>query len=179
MEHEEIGISDPRWNNMIVEIANLQEISPTEYAALVIVALDRHPDYYPTYFEIMTHYEPKWGGSAAAIEKFARESVARSRANEGEGMYARIYWYAAQSLYDNDLFRSSSVDWLEMKKGIDDVLKAFPDQWNINNFAKFACIAKDKEKTRELIGQMSSDTILDAWGDYAIFENCKTWALAE
>ena len=178
-EHEEIGISDPRWNNLIVDIANIQGIPEVEFTALANAALNRHPDYYPTYFDIMVHYEPKWGGSAAAIEKFARESVARSHSIEGAGMYARIYWYASQSLYGNDLFRSSSVDWLEMKRGIDDVLRAFPDQWNINNFAKFACIARDKEKTKELIGQISSDFVLDAWGDYTIFENCKTWALAE
>jgi hypothetical protein len=179
MEHKEIGISDPRWNYLIVDIANLQQIPEIEYEALIGTALDRHPDYYPMYFNIMLHYEPKWGGSAEAIEKFARESVARSRSREGEGMYARIYWYASQSLYGNNLFQSSSVDWLEMKQGIDDVLKTFPDQWNINNFAKFACIARDREKTKELIGQVSSDFVLDAWGDYTIFENCKTWALAE
>lgn len=179
MEHKEIGISDPRWNYLIVDIANLQQIPETEYKALIGTALDRHPDYYPMYFNIMLHYEPKWGGSAEAIEKFARESVARSRSSEGEGMYARIYWYASQSLYGNNLFQSSSVDWLEMKQGIDDVLKAFPDQWNINNFAKFACFARDREKTKELIDQMSGDPIPDAWGEDTNFENCKAWALAE
>ena len=178
MEHEKIGISDPRWNNMIVGIANLQEISETEYEALANTALERHPDYYPIYFEIMLHHAPKWGGSAAAIEKFARESVVRSRSKEGEGMYARIYWYASQSQYDSSLFQSSSVDWLEMKQGIDDVLKSFPDQWNINNFAKFACFARDKEKTKELIGQMSSEPIRDAWGNDATFEYCRDWVLA-
>ena len=179
MKHEKIGISDPRWNDMIVDIANLQQISETDYAALANTALDRHPDYYPTYFDIMTHYEPKWGGSAAAIEKFARESAARDRSKEGEGMYARIYWYAAQKLYGNNLFRSSSVDWSEMKRGIDDVLKAFPDQWNINNFAKFACIANDKEKTKELISLISGDPVLEAWVDRTIYEDCKTWATAK
>ena len=91
MEHKEIGISDPRWNYLVVDIANLQQIPETEYEALIDTALDRHPDYYPMYFSIMLHYEPKWGGSAEAIEKFARESVARSHSTEGEGMYARIY----------------------------------------------------------------------------------------
>lgn len=179
MEHEAIGISDPRWNNMIVGIANLQGISGAEYEALASAALSRHPDYYPIYFEIMLHHVPKWGGSADAIEKFAREAVARSHSNEGQGMYARIYWYASQSQYGNNLFQSSSVDWPKMKQGIDDVIKAFPDQWNINNFAKFACIARDREKTRELLDQMSGSPIPSAWGSDAAFENCRDWALAE
>jgi len=179
MKHKEIGNSDPRWSNLIVGIANLQGISEAEYEALANAALSRHPDYYPIYFEIMRHYLPKWGGSADAIENFAREATERSRSKEGHGMYARIYWYAAQSQYGNSLFQSSSVDWPEMKNGIDDVLKAFPDQWNINNFAKFACIAEDKGKTRELLDQMSGGPIPDAWGNDAIFENCKNWALAE
>ena len=179
VEYEEIGNSDPRWSNMIVGIANLQGVSEPEYEALANTALDRHPDYYPIYFEIMLHYVPKWGGSADALEKFAREAVARSRSKEGHGMYARIYWYASQSLYGNNLFQTSSVDWQEMKHGIDDVLKAFPDQWNINNFAKFACFARDREKTKKLIDQMSGDPIPDAWGDDTNFESCKAWALAE
>ena len=179
MEHEAIGIADPRWNNMIVGIANLQEISETKYEVLANTALERHPDYYPIYFEVMFHHAPKWGGSAEAIENFAREAVARSRANEGHGMYARIYWYAAQSQYGNNLFQFSSVDWPEMKKGIDDVLKAFPDQWNINNFAKFACIARDREKTKELLDQMSGSPIPNAWGDDTTLEYCKAWALGE
>lgn len=178
IEHEEIGNSDPRWNNMIVAIANLQGISENEYEAVASAALDRHPDYYPIYFETMLHHLPKWGGSTVAIEKFAREAVVRSRAKEGHGMYARIYWYAAQSQYGNNLFLSSSVDWPEMKKGIDDVLKAYPDQWNINNFAKFACVARDREKTRELLDQMSGAPIPQAWGSQAAFENCRDWALA-
>lgn len=178
-EHEKNGISDPRWNFLIVDIANIQGIPEVEYTALASAALNRHPEFYPTYFNIMVHYEPKWGGSATAIEKFARESVARSHSIEGAGMYARIYWYASQSLYGNDLFRASSVDWLEMKRGMDDVLRAFPDQWNINNFAKFACFARDKEKTKELISRMSAGPVLDAWTDHTIFENCKTWALTE
>lgn len=179
MEHEAIGIADPRWNNMIVAIANLREISENEYEAVASAALDRHPDYYPIYFETMLHHLPKWGGSTVAIEKFAREAVVRSRAKEGHGMYARIYWYAAQSQYGNNLFLSSSVDWPEMKKGIDDVIKAYPDQWNINNFAKFACVARDREKTRELLDQMSGTPIPQAWGSQAAFENCREWALAE
>lgn len=179
MEHKEMGNWDPRWSNMIVGIANLQGISDVEYETLASAALDRHPDYYPLYFEIVLHHLPKWGGSADALENFAREAVARSHSKEGLGMYARVYWYASQSQYGNRLFQSSSVDWQEMKRGIDDVIKAFPDQWNINNFAKFACIAEDRGKTKELLDQMSGEPIQDAWGDDSIFENCRNWALAE
>ena len=33
-------------------------------------------------------------GYANEIEKFAQQAVERSKATEGDGMYARIYWYA-------------------------------------------------------------------------------------
>jgi hypothetical protein len=49
--------------------------------------------------------------------------VRKTRAIEGRGMYARIYWYVSQMQFGERLFKDTSVAWLKMKRGIDDVLK--------------------------------------------------------
>jgi len=118
----------------------------------------------------------KVGGSILAIEQFAREGLERTRSTEGFAMYARIYWYASQTEFGDRLFSESLVDWTAMKKGIDDVLTRYPDGWNINNFAKFACLSKDKAKTAELIGRINDAPLTAVWGDPLFFQQCKVWA---
>ena len=91
-------------------------------------------------------------------------------------MYARIYWYASQTQYGTRLFTDSLVDWPKMKRGIDDTLSKYPDNWNINNFAKFSCMSGDKVKTAELIKRLDTPPIQYVWGSMNYFLSCKTWA---
>ena len=63
-----------------------------------------------------------------------------------------------------------------MKKGIDDVLKRYPDQWNINNFTLFACQAKDREKARELFQLIKEPPLLAVWKSNSNYLGYKSWA---
>ena len=120
-----------------------------------------------------SYYAPKWGGSAADIERFARWAVQRTRSTEGWGMYARIYWFAAQSQFGDRLFIDSWIEWPDMKKGIDDILSRYADDWNLANFAKFSCLAGDVEKTKELLGQMDEAASWLVWNDHRDYQRCK------
>src|SRR5262249_6348876 len=113
------------------------------------------------------------------VEDFAREALEKTKAEEGFGMYARIYWYVYQVEYHETLFSNSMVDWPTMKKGMDDVLAKYPDPWYLNNFALLACLAKDKVKTAELLGRIDDDPLDEVWGMPSFFEPCKGWALGK
>ncbi|MFZ6678233.1 DUF4034 domain-containing protein [Undibacterium sp. Tian12W] len=174
--HKKIASKDPYWYQQMEGIAKYQSWPENKMEAVIDEGLSKMPQFYPLYFDAIDYYAPKWGGNAHAIEKFARKALERTEAVEGYGMYARIYWYAAQTQYRNRLFTESQVDWTTMKKGIDDVLKKYPDAWNINHFAKFACDAKDKGKTAELIGMIKSDVLPGVWGSQFAFEHCRRWS---
>lgn len=65
-----------------------------------------------------------------------------------------------------------------MKRGIADVLKRYPDQWNINNFAHFACLAGDRDETAKLTARVT-DSIPEAWAnDATLLARCREWANA-
>jgi hypothetical protein len=66
-----------------------------------------------------------------------------------------------------------------MKKGIDDVLKRYPDQWNINNFALFACLAKDKKMAKELLDLIKEPPMLQVWKSESKYLRYKSWAYAQ
>jgi hypothetical protein len=175
-DHEKFRGNDPRWDLALLEIANVQSIPEEQFQVLANAALDRNPDYYQHYFAIMERSLPKWGGSADAVEKFATFAVERTQSTEGYGMYARIYWYAAQSQFNDRLFNSSSVSWKRMKLGIDDVLKRYPDKWNIYNFAMFACFASDEEKAVELLSRISEEKFTQDWPYFDLYDDCKAYA---
>lgn len=171
-----IASKDPYWYEMMAQLAYIQSWPDARFAALIAEGEEKEPAYYQLYFTAMNYYAPKWGGSAAKIEAFARESVERTRRTEGWGMYARIYWYASQTQFGDNLFSESRVNWDDMKKGMDDVLAQYPDGWNIGNFVKFACLAGDRAKTKELLDRMDETVSWIVWERHEDFERCQSMA---
>lgn len=139
----------------------------------------RFPGYYPLYFSMVDYLLPKWHGDAKQIEAFARDAVTRSRRTDGDGMYARIYWAAAQSQFEDALFRESSVHWKQMRSGFDDVIKRYPDQWNLQNYAHFACQAGDIETLRKLLPRIERPLLDGAWDGAMSFAACSALAAPE
>jgi hypothetical protein len=163
---------DPRWYQTMVIIARNQNWDRSAFDALVNEALEREPLFYQTYFSA----QEKWRGNIREIEDFAQKAVLRTKEQEGHGMYARIYWYASQSEFRNDLFSNSLVDWVQMKEGFEDIIKRYPDPWNLNNYARFACLAGDKPKTRELLKRIESSVVPEAWMPEVLKPRCTEWA---
>ena len=176
-KNKAVASSDPHWYELMGIIAYAQSWPETDFTNLMDEGLARHPRFYQLYFTAIDYYAPKWGGSAKSIELFARQAISRTQPVEGFGMYARVYWYASQSQYDERLFTDSLVNWDDMKIGIDNVVKSYPDAWNINNFAKFACLSKDKVKAAELIRRIDGPLMQDVWGAQDKFQRCKEWSL--
>ena len=158
-------------------VARQQSWPEAEFSKLINEGLERYPSFYQIYFSAIDYFSPKWGGNALSIERFAMDAVKRTQSTEGFGIYARVYWYASQTQYSEKLFSDSQVNWVTMKNGIDDVLKKFPDEWNIQNFAKFSCVAGDKAKTAELIQRSKAPPLLNAWSEsVSYYQQCKNWA---
>lgn len=177
MEHAETARTDPHWYTQMFIVTRGEGWPNDKFMDLVSEGLEGNPYFYPIYFSALRSLLPKWGGSLEAIDAFALAAVKYTEEEEGQGMYARIYWSASGMEYGNDLFTRTNVDWSKMSAGIDDVLARFPDQWNINNFLRFACLAEDREKTRELIALAGDVPLEKAWGKTKpTFEDCRAWA---
>jgi hypothetical protein len=141
-------------------------------------ATRRFPDYYPVYFSMTNYLLPKWHGDIDAVEAFARDAVQRSRKTEGQGMYARIYWVVAQAQFRDTLFKESGVHWTHMRSGFDDVIKRYPDQWNIQNYAHFACLARDHATFRKLSPRIKTAIPSGIWAPPNTLEACRKAAKA-
>ncbi len=65
--------------------------------------------------------------------------------------------------------------WPKMKRGFEDLMERHPkSKWNLNNFAKFACLAGDKQTFLKLRGQMGKDVIDAAWPENTSLDLCET-----
>jgi hypothetical protein len=174
-----VASQDPQWYADMIQVALGESWTKDRIAPLLEEGMARYPKYDPIYIGAAIYYLPKWHGSAADIEALARKAVEHTQAIEGKSLYARIYWNAfLYQYYDGDeLFSQSDIVWDDMKAGIDDVLNDFPDQWNVNNFAYFACMAGDNDKALELINRIEGKPNVEIWSRRTwYFERCKWWA---
>lgn len=175
-DHKAIASVDPRWYETMLEVARAENWERDQFDRLLNEALDREPLFYQTYFAALEYLLPKWHGGLAEIDEFARNAVRRTAKTDGNGMYARLYWYASQTQFQNKLFGDSLAGWPQMRRGFDDILAQYPDAWNLNNYAKFACLANDLPKTRELLKRTEASVIPEAWQPRQLRERCVSWA---
>lgn len=175
-DHTATASRDPDWYRTMLTIARAQNWSHAEFNDLLNEAIEKEPLYYETYFSALQYLLPKWHGDIAAIEAFARNAVKHTSHLDGQGLYARIYWYASQAQFENNIFHQSAAVWTHMKNGFDDVIAQFPDAWNLNNYARFACLARDKETLKEVFIRMDTDFVVEAWSPASMIKACHNWA---
>lgn len=131
--------------------------------------------YYPIYFTMLDFLKPKWGGSWDAVDKLVEWSVDNTKETEGNSMYARLYWNASVEFPFDGLFKHTRVSWPKMKQGFDDLMARHPrSKWNLNNYARFACLANDRSTFLALRNQIGKAVMIPAWSSKAFLEQCET-----
>lgn len=131
--------------------------------------------YYPIYFSMLEFVSPKWGGSWESVDQLVSWAVENTKESDGNTMYARLYWFTYGSMPDGaKLFGDTRASWLKMKKGFEDMMARHPrSKWNLNNFAKFACLAGDKRTFLTLRRQIGRDVVQEAWPQNISLDLCE------
>lgn len=177
-KQKSVAVRDPYWYELTLLVGQRDGMEDAAYMAVFDEAAARYPRFYPLYFNAVSNFSPKWGGSGEAIEGFARHALKKVPRKDRAALYTRIYWVASQNQYGGDLFTDTNVNWRLMREGIDDVLAQYPTDWNLQNFAFFACRALDKPKTRQLMGRISAPPDREAWESFMAYDKCREWAMA-
>lgn len=140
--------------------------------------LKQLPDDDDLYFALLQSALPKWGGSPAAVDRVVTEAVARTRSTRGLEMYARLYAEAADAQFQSELFTASRADWAQMKQGYQDLVSRHDTPVRHNQFAWFACMARDKATLLDELEKVGPAPDLESWGSNARsnFQGCRRWA---
>lgn len=170
-----IAARDPRWFETMFTIARAEKWNQQRFDALLDEGAKNEPQFYQSYFEAAKYMMPRGGGSLEKIEEFAQKAMRITAKQEGAGMYARIYWYVSEVEDGNNLFKRTLAQWPLMKKGFEDILSRYPDGWNLNNYAKFSCIAFDRVTATELLEKVRANFVEEVWRPQSLIFRCTQW----
>lgn len=123
------------------------------------------PAYLPIYASMLRGLQPKWGGSYQAMDSMITKSAGNVPEKSGAYLYARLYWAVAY-IEDTDfpLFEKMPADWPAIRKGFEELLAQHPKStWLVNGFARFACVAGDKDTYTQMRKKMAGRVWPDAW----------------
>lgn len=145
---EEIGEKNfdcPILYSLLIEVMTEQGENWEAIEAVFNRGVRKFPEYHGVYFSAARALSPKWGGSVAAYESFARKSAYEAKSFEGMGLYARLYW--VDDMKGGIPFSPDSGRppfWVDLKKGYEELIKLYPfSLHNTGRFASLACRAGD------------------------------------
>jgi len=173
-ETEAAGKDSPLWWWAGLIIAGSSGMPAAQFDQMIAEATRRFPSYQPLYYTRVNYHLPQWGGNFGAVEDFAQRAAAATADKEGQAMYAWIYTDLGYKV--PDLFNDSEVSWPKLKKAFEDLNARYPDEWNKNLFATFACRARDKETTGRLLVELGTKAKLGAYSNGITTEGCRRFA---
>jgi hypothetical protein len=74
------------------------------------------------------------------------------------------------------LFELTPADWKKMKAGFDDIVKRYPDDWNYNHYAWFACVARDAATTKQAFEKVGDRLDTSLWSNRQWLNRCRSLA---
>ena len=156
---------DPEWQRAMLNVFPYSNgFTEARYQARIAAAMARHPDYHDAFFTAARYSLAQWRGAPDAVDLIARALDKAGGADQG-AMYARIYWYMDQFSYKGKLFDTTPVDWPAMRASFDVLVAQYPDPWNLNAYAYFACLAGDRASTARLLERIGQQVEPLAWGE--------------
>ncbi|MBI2768189.1 MAG: hypothetical protein HYX47_01090 [Burkholderiales bacterium] len=178
---------DSNWYVKKLEIAKRRESPSGTVVELMNGALSVDPVALAPYEAAIRALDTQRGrGDPQLVEWLATTAAEKTRATEGMARYARIYEQAAVSFYQLRMnpFGPGRADWLKLDQGFRDLEKHSPIDYRINVHAGFACLARDKKTTSELLARIGTKVDRTAWylgpgPNWAMgrhYDECKTWA---
>ena len=164
------GADDPQWFTGMIWLAHVQGGTEQKIFELLDESVRRESAYYPTWFAVEDHLLANPPIAPQRISQLVDKAVAATAASEGQGMYARMWWYASQRAYGDQLFQLPFVQWDKFDASFRDIMARYPDDWNRNNYAQFACWAKHPERAREVMA--GHEPLPQAWESERLFLAC-------
>ena len=155
---------EPEWDVARLNLLPYVGSTPAQSLEEGLRAIDRHPGYLPLVTTAAWYVDEDWHGSRAMVERIVRENAARAPASEGRASYARAYWYLDDNQFHGALFTATDAKWSDMKAGFEDMIAVWPAAWNLNAYARFACLAHDVATLRPLLARIGDDVVLQVWG---------------
>lgn len=174
----ELGSADPEWYAIYVWALNLRDAPGQEILAFTREALQRYPQYYPIHYRAARALLPKWHGSKALMQQYLALALERTRASEGTQIYGRVMFNLARnSNRPLEELTEIGAQWEPFKASYEEILRAYPDPYNLGALRAMACLTGKQEDYRAITQRVSGPVPSVAWFDTAHKQrDCDDWA---
>ncbi|MEZ5925525.1 MAG: hypothetical protein R3D57_14180 [Hyphomicrobiaceae bacterium] len=172
-----IAAKDPYYFVVSMMVSSLRGDDEKKLMKTFEAGLRSAPGYSPFHKSALVAFEQLQPGNKQRIEDLVRRIVAVQPEDEKAITYAQAYWLLAGHYGRIDtMFRTWAIDWSLFKQGMADTLVRYPDESNGSWFARFACLAGDEAKIRELWSMAERFPHPGIWNSPFEFQMCQAVA---
>jgi hypothetical protein len=177
--HREVGSVDPEWYAIRVWALNLRDVPGEKILAFTREALQRYPQYDPIHYRAARALLPKWHGSKQLMQQYLALALDRTRATEGTQIYGRVIFNLARnSNRPLEELTEVGAQWAPFKASYEEILRAYPDPYNLETLRAMACLTGEKEDYKAIRQRVSGPAPTVAWFDTPQKQQaCDDWAL--
>jgi hypothetical protein len=176
--HREVGSADPEWYAIYVWALNLRDAPGEKILAFTREALERYPQYDPIHYRAARALLPKWHGSKALMQQYLTLALDRTRADEGTQIYGRVIFNLARnSNRPLEELTEIGAQWEPFKASYEQILRAYPDPYNLGALRAMACLNGRKEDYKTITQRVTGPAPSVAWFDTPQKQrDCDDWA---
>lgn len=162
----------PPWYSLMINVQSALGRPEDERNKTFLEGAEKFKNFTDTYITMMSYLTPQWGGNWEAVDSLVSWAVENTKGTEGTLMYARLY--SNLPLPSGvKLFGDTRAEWPKMKKGYEDLMKRYPaSKWNLNNFARYACLANDKSTYASVRKRIGKDVMAEAFETIGTIDLC-------
>ncbi|MEQ8824698.1 MAG: hypothetical protein RIC14_10015 [Filomicrobium sp.] len=171
-----IAASDPHWYLLRLRLSLIEGQRGSHTSLLLAEALDRFPRYKALYAAAADIHLPRWGGSADALELWAREVDEKQQQKNVLGGYALTYLQAFENEYGNDLFVRSNINWDRFEQSWQHLERDGAGKHFQAIAALVACVAGDHAMAKRLFKNSGSALYGTIAGSRPGANACVVWA---
>lgn len=153
-----------------------QDRPDAESAELFRKALAFEPDYFPYYTSRLSHFLPRWGGSAEATKRFVEAAADGRGDGRGDELYARLVWELTFGDQEYDDPFQAGYSWPRVQAGCRALLARSPgERWG-GGCAKLAVLAGDKRGAQEMFAKGGAHLDWSFWKTREAYRAAVHWS---
>jgi hypothetical protein len=172
-EIQERAKGSPVWYTQALDVGLDQSLTAAELRKIFDSGVAIAPDYGPLYNRMLRILLPRWLGSREDLAGFI-ETVTDKPVEPDFMLYARLYWgYSSLEEDKVSVFDEGLAHWAIVETGFDRLVERYPkSDFILNGYAKFACIANDRDKFLSLRPKLRGRFSSAAWSDAVSLKSC-------
>lgn len=165
----------PVYWSALQRVALGMKLDKVRYDAFFDKAIKEFPDYTYLYRSRAVYLLPRWYGKEGEWQSDLTTSADRIGGEEGDILYARVVWLTHQYGSGIDVFEGKKISWERVDRGMELILKRFPDSLAAKNERAFlAGKAGDREAARKYMAQTKGEVDSNIWSQ-ELFLKCYKW----